>query len=304
MDRCWDSVSASVAKAYFPHRLMPSAGTDPVGASVESLTIGDIVFARIGWGSEVRVQSDHPGAYGVNIALSGMLSSTVGREEVSAFAGDATICPPDTPTTIRRWSESGVILGVRLDRDAVHRRFERQTGLDPTVIPHRLDLREGAAASWFDMVRSLWRHRTAMHDLTRNAEVAARLGDAVMTGLVLAAAPSSEPAAAGPRPGIVKRVLNAIDADPARAWTVPELAHVGGVGVRRLQEAFDEYVGVPPTSYLREVRLARVRADMRAALPGETVSDIAMRWGFMHMGRFAADYRRRFGETPSQSLHS
>jgi AraC-like DNA-binding protein len=34
------------------------------------------------------------------------------------------------------------------------------------------------------------------------------------------------------------------------------------------------------------------------------VSEIALRWGFGHFGRFAAEYRRRFGESPSQTLSS
>jgi AraC-like DNA-binding protein len=32
------------------------------------------------------------------------------------------------------------------------------------------------------------------------------------------------------------------------------------------------------------------------------VNEIAARWGFDHAGNFAADYRRLFGELPSQTL--
>ena len=34
-----------------------------------------------------------------------------------------------------------------------------------------------------------------------------------------------------------------------------------------------------------------------------TVADVAYRWGFTHLGRFAQDYRTRYGESPSQTLH-
>lgn len=40
------------------------------------------------------------------------------------------------------------------------------------------------------------------------------------------------------------------------------------------------------------------------AIPGDgvTVTDIAQQWGFSHLGSFATQYRRRFGETPSRTL--
>jgi AraC-like DNA-binding protein len=44
-------------------------------------------------------------------------------------------------------------------------------------------------------------------------------------------------------------------------------------------------------------------AHLRAARPGEvTVAEVAAKWGFWHLGRFASTYRATFGELPSQSL--
>jgi AraC-like DNA-binding protein len=50
------------------------------------------------------------------------------------------------------------------------------------------------------------------------------------------------------------------------------------------------------------VRLERVREELLCAEPGETVTAIAMRWGFTHLARFSGIYRARFGELPSQTL--
>jgi transcriptional regulator GlxA family with amidase domain len=56
-------------------------------------------------------------------------------------------------------------------------------------------------------------------------------------------------------------------------------------------------------SYLREIRLQHARKDLSAADPTETtVTEIATRWGFLHPGRFSAQYRERFGEPPSATL--
>jgi AraC-like DNA-binding protein len=57
--------------------------------------------------------------------------------------------------------------------------------------------------------------------------------------------------------------------------------------------------------YLREVRLNRVHDELLSAAPDDvTVSVVASRWGFLHHGRFAEAYRRKFGCSPSATLRS
>jgi transcriptional regulator GlxA family with amidase domain len=54
--------------------------------------------------------------------------------------------------------------------------------------------------------------------------------------------------------------------------------------------------------YLRNARLRQVRQTLLRADPGASVTEIAMGSGFTHMGRFSIAYRRRFDESPSQTL--
>ena len=61
----------------------------------------------------------------------------------------------------------------------------------------------------------------------------------------------------------------------------------------------------PRSGYLRSVRMARAHADLLAARrgDGETVSrEIANRWGFSQLSRFAHDYKARYGESPRETL--
>ena len=84
-----------------------------------------------------------------------------------------------------------------------------------------------------------------------------------------------------------------------------DVAAAAGMSLRSLQTAFRREFDVTPADYLRAVRLDRVRDDLRDADPGRTtVGDVARRWGFGHLGRFAAGYSRRFGEYPSATLAS
>ena len=54
--------------------------------------------------------------------------------------------------------------------------------------------------------------------------------------------------------------------------------------------------------WLHEQRLQAVRRHLQRAAAHESVSSIALHWGFAHLGRFAGDYLRRFGESPSATL--
>jgi len=86
--------------------------------------------------------------------------------------------------------------------------------------------------------------------------------------------------------------------------TTQDLAAVAHLGVRSLQQAFLRHLGMTPTAYLRQVRLDRCRDELLAADPATTmVGDVARRWGFAHLGRFAATYARHHGEYPRDTLH-
>ena len=119
-----------------------------------------------------------------------------------------------------------------------------------------------------------------------------------------AALPDVDDAHPPTRPRIVKRVLDEMHDDPSRPWTAADMAEVAGVSVRRLQEGFREYVGASPRECLTDIRLARVREGLLRGADGFTVADVAMRWGLMHTGRFAAAYRRKYGESPSETLRA
>jgi AraC family ethanolamine operon transcriptional activator len=86
--------------------------------------------------------------------------------------------------------------------------------------------------------------------------------------------------------------------------TVGDLCKITGVSERTLEYAFRERFGIPPKTYLQAHRLNAARKELRNSDPlsSTTISDVANRWGFWHMGQFAADYRKLFGELPSETL--
>jgi len=103
-------------------------------------------------------------------------------------------------------------------------------------------------------------------------------------------------------PHDLKRALEFLRADPSRSWTIGELAKSCGMAPRTLQKRFQQFIGRGPLGFLRDLRLDLVRKELLAASRSASVTEIAMRAGFNHLSRFATEYCRRYGETPSATL--
>ncbi|MGK5678981.1 AraC family transcriptional regulator [Actinoplanes sp. URMC 104] len=105
-------------------------------------------------------------------------------------------------------------------------------------------------------------------------------------------------------PAVLRRATAFIEEHAEESLTVGLIAAAAGVGVRGLQTAFRRHLDITPMGYLRRVRLDRVHRELLTGNPadGVTVQETARRWGFVNLGRFAAEYRAEYGRTPSQTL--
>ena len=89
--------------------------------------------------------------------------------------------------------------------------------------------------------------------------------------------------------------LEILDDPAALPLSVLDLCRAADVSPATLYRAFQESFGVGPKRYLQIRSLSGVRHDLLTAPADSLVIEIANRWGFWHMGQFAADYRRQFG---------
>lgn len=72
---------------------------------------------------------------------------------------------------------------------------------------------------------------------------------------------------------------------------------------RSLHSSFKAIFNTTPKAYQTALRLDAVRHDLLRAPAGTTVTSVAVKWGFIQLGRFAGDYRRMFGEGPRDTLN-
>ncbi|MFO1110761.1 MAG: helix-turn-helix domain-containing protein [Bradyrhizobium sp.] len=114
--------------------------------------------------------------------------------------------------------------------------------------------------------------------------------------------PSGKASGVAVLPRAVRRALDFMQGAFERDIGLPELAAVAGLSARALQRQFRTFLGKTPHEALRDIRFDRARRQLLLGKPGTRVMEVATANGFPHFGRFSIEYRRRYGETPSQTL--
>lgn len=104
-------------------------------------------------------------------------------------------------------------------------------------------------------------------------------------------------------PSFVRRAQQFLEERASEPITVCDIAEYVGVSTRSLYNGFQKYRHMSPMHMLKEIRLNRVREQLMQSQTGQTtVTAVAYQWGFCHLGHFTIDYKRRFGECPSDTL--
>jgi AraC-like DNA-binding protein len=103
---------------------------------------------------------------------------------------------------------------------------------------------------------------------------------------------------------LVRQVDQYLHRSSLARYSVAELCALCEVPRRTLTRAFENILGMGPATYLRRMRLNNVRRALLQRRAGSTtVTDVALAFGFWHLGRFAEHYNAFFGEMPHETLH-
>lgn len=84
--------------------------------------------------------------------------------------------------------------------------------------------------------------------------------------------------------------------------SIVDLCNAVGASRRKLQYCFQETLGINPVTYLRTIRLNSAHRELLMQDGTKQVQNIAAKWGFLHLSRFANDYKQLFGELPSDTI--
>lgn len=292
------------------YRMEPLEPGARAKAKFNAVGLGDVDVAYLETGTPVRFESPEFGTFLVTIQLSGEMNVARDDERIISTPRQAVVFNPHGAVS-GSWSGTPQLI-TGLSRAAVEAELEQQLGKSivvPLSFDLGMDLRNPAAQSWLAALRLVQWECAGPGSVIRFPAVAKQLERLLVTELLFAQSHNYTEALLDPRPAAhpraVKQAIAMIEANPEQWFGVADLASAVGVSVRCLQEGFRRSAGMPPMSYLREVRLARAHADLEEAEPdGVTVAFVANSWGFTHLGRFAAAYQKKYGVLPSETLRS
>ena len=254
--------------------------------------------------------SEGRGEFAAMVPFRGGFHARCGGKAVTPERGQLAVFSPDEPLTLTQNADCDR-LTIYLSQSLIEEQLELMLGWRPRE-PLRFDpspdpFRNGGRFVKSLMDETLRPQEGTSYALPDEEDGYERFREALLAHLLLSLRHTHSQALAQlvPSSGLpadLKRVLEYIHAYPHRTATLKRLVEVAGVPGRTLIHHFQHFLGSSPVRYARDLRFQRVRIELERAGPSTTVAEVARHWGFNHLGRFASEYRGRFGETPSETL--
>lgn len=317
-----DEARARVAAVFCPHRLNTIGRNARLDARQHHLPGERLSLNYIEYGAKTLIA---PGEltrfYLLQIPLAGGAAIVNGVDRYYSSPDVAAVLNPHLPTTMI-WEQGCRQLLVQIDRRAMQDHLTAQLGAvadRPLTFAGPMDMTRGAGAALRRLVLYLVAEADAgtppigqapigQAPIGQGGLMARQIESAVLSGL-LEAAPHNYSRHLGrvqgnPLPRQIKLAEDYIAEHLNQPITVEDMAQASGSTPRALQLAFRRFRGTTPMGFWRAARLMQAHRDLMAAGPETSVTDVALRWGFSHFGRFGESYRARFGVSPRDTLRA
>lgn len=306
-----DEARERVARVYCDHRL-DRIGQGPVHARHNRLPGATLSVNFMEYGAKSLIV---PGAldtfYLFQFPMNGFATVTNGADTYTIGSGRGGVLNPDVETSMI-WEADCAQLLVQIDRRTLNRLARRHFGLPDEHIVHFIgagDLSQGKARSVLDLLLYIIREAELGNVVIGTDSMLARqLEETLILGL-LEYMPNSlhgnevrTGRGRGPAPRLVRQAESYMEAHLTEPVTVSEICEAVGTSLRSLQTAFRTHRDRTPLEVLRDMRLERAWIALSNPNADTRVTDVATDWGFFHLGRFAEQYRRKFGCTPVETL--
>jgi AraC-like DNA-binding protein len=306
-----DEATDVLSRVYLPVKLRP-VGSNSLDMDLKAQELPMLTAGYLHFGTDVCIRGDDVPAYYIEAPLSGTAVNVWrdgGLEKNTA--GSAAVFTPGMPVDLN-WSGDCREICIKVTEEQMQRQLE--TMLNRPVqrritFARSMNLSARASRDWFGLVRLLAREVGQADGILAHRLAIDNLQHLLVQGLLLiqphnyAEALAEDEACASTV--VVRRAIDLMHANPETSWGTVHLARATGVSARALQKAFQRTNHPPPMTYLRRLRLHEARAELSAHSPNErTVTAVASHWGFLHLSRFAEQYRQLFGESPSETLRN
>lgn len=307
-----DGARAWMSTICGPHSLHASAPQRiEFEHSASVLSALSTVLGRIQYGTDVVIGVD-PGSslksYSVSLPLDGEQELDCGKGLLRSDAATGLIVSPFDPQQLSITGNCRK-LQVAIDCTSMHRVLEElldQPPKEPLVFDPCINAQSGATASWWRMVRYLVDEMDGDRAYFEHLPMARDLERSLIKGLILSQ-PNNYSQALDEQvqrrcPAFVSKARQFIEDNCAYDIRLVDIERAAGISAQKLHDSFKTHFGLSPVAYLKRFRLQSARRTLLQGHGSYNIAAIASQWGFNHLGRFAQDYNRLFGELPSQTV--
>ncbi len=269
-------------------------------------SLSSVGLSVMKYGANVQVYPREFGSfYLVQLPVAGHSAIHCNGREYLTHTACASVHAPHENMRMQ-WSSDCQKAVVRIDRKALERHLSSLLGREvdtPIDFMPAMDTSGGMGASWMRSVLHLMNELQQNPLFAQSALITAQFEQLLMTGLLQAQHSRYLDRLCEPirclTPRHVRAAKEYIKANADKPISIEDLVRITGVSGRALYSGFQRFLGSSPMHYLRDTRMENARHDMENAPPSLTVTEIATKWGFYQLGRFAAEYKVRYGESPS-----
>ena len=303
--------SLLVGKMLGPNRLTIESAQDTFEATMNAIRLRDVTLAYLDYHVPTTMEFPATGEhYAVHMPMSGVAECVYDGIEITALTYQALVVNPGTHLTMKMGFDSPQLI-VRIEVQALESQLSRMLGRSlgkRVVFAPAMDLTTDPAVRWHGSIQLLSSEVMTAQSLIQQGLGGGPIEELVISSLLWVQESNfHEDLTHAWKPsgrGSVRRSVNFIEEHLASTITLADLARHTNMSVRSIQQGFRDDLGTTPMSFVRDRRLERARAQLADAVPsdGITVTQVAERWGFGHLGNFSVMYRRRFGESPSETL--
>ena len=291
--------------------------TDSFQATFHGVLIRDVTLGYLDYSTAVRIEVQAlPDDILIIVPATGSSTISTTLADDFAIAVDASpvmaaIPMPGKPMTLECGADTAHLV-LRIQRHAFDTHLSRLLGrtLDRSIeFGPAFDVSLVTASRWNFAVQMLHAEIFEPESLLHDTIGLGSLEEFLMSALLHCQTSNFSQNLSSSKPPIsatVRVAMDYIEEHLSEDVTVHDMANAANVSVRTLQNLFAKDVDQSPTNWVKNRRLERVRSDLADASANSdvTVTNIATRWGFTHLGRFAVTYKNRFGESPSQTLRT
>lgn len=304
--RDYEEARHHITQVYIPHGLQSRDGR-PLDFRLRYLASNKLTIGHLRYGADAELLvPPMESCYHMNLTLHGMTQVTQSGKASSTEPGKSGVLfNPVDPFTVR-WSPDAVQYAIKIPRSSIESQLEALLGRpvsEPLKFDLGFDLGSPRGQSLLAAVHHLRSELSRSGGIGEVPLIRAQLESYVLSQVLLTVPHDYQDLLLRPQETVRRRHVRAamdyIQDHVAEPITGPDIARAAFVSLRALQAGFQEELGISPMTYLRNVRLDRAHAELLAAPLDVSVSEVASRWGFAHLGRFAEQYRRKFGVLPS-----